>query len=71
MALKITVDREKCVGAAVCVETAPDVFELDDSNKSVVKSTAGDEETILAAAEGCPTEAITVVDEATGKQLFP
>ena len=72
MALKLVVDREKCVGAAACVDIAPEVFELDEFDKSVVKNPAGaDEETILSAAEGCPTEAISVTDEDTGKQLFP
>jgi len=28
-------------------------------------------ERLLAAAQACPSVAITLVDEATGKQLFP
>ena len=72
MALKVIVDREKCVGAAVCVRIAPGVFELDSQNIAVVKGPAGtDEDTVLQAAEGCPVEAITVIDTDTAEQLFP
>ena len=72
MAVKILVDRKRCVTAATCVDIAPEVFELDEFDKAVVKNPTGaDEETILAAAEGCPVEAIYVIDEETGQQLFP
>ncbi len=72
MKLKITVDRNSCIGAASCVAIAPEVFELDDDNKSVViNSNNSDKETILQAAKACPSEAITVVDEQTNSQLYP
>ncbi len=34
---KIVVDRGLCIGAAPCVMTAPDVFDLDEENKAVMK----------------------------------
>ena len=72
MALKIEVDRNKCVGARACVEVASEVFEIDDEDKSVVKNKDGaDRDTILDAAESCPTMAISVWDEETGEQLAP
>jgi ferredoxin len=83
---RITVDRNLCIGAASCVLTAPDVFELDGENKAVLKlkgkkdsgpaslndlEAAGiSEETILAAAQSCPTKAIIIHDE-EGNQLYP
>lgn len=68
---KIYVDRNLCIGAASCVAVAPDVFELDEENKAVVKNPkAADDETILLAAESCPTRAIIVYDE-DGNQIYP
>ncbi len=69
--MKIVVDREKCIGAASCIAVAPDVFELDDENKAVVKNAKGaDDQTILDAAKSCPTEAIIVYDD-NGTQIYP
>ncbi len=71
MALKITVNKGKCISSGDCVETAPAVFQLDGDEKSeVVNPTGAPDATILAAARACPVKAITVVNEA-GEQLFP
>ena len=72
MALKITVNKNRCVSSGDCVETAPAVFQLDDDGKSEVANANGAADaTIVAAARGCPVKAITVVNEGTGEQLFP
>ena len=72
MRLKIIVDRDLCIGAAKCVDAAPKVFRLDEKRKAVVIDPLGnDSDAIQEAAESCPTQAITLVDEETGKQLFP
>jgi len=72
MRLKIIIDRDLCIGAGKCVEAAPKVFRLDDKRKAVVTDPKGnDEEAIQEAAESCPTQAITLIDEETGKQIFP
>ena len=34
--IEITVDRALCIGSGDCVDTAPDVFQLDDEDKAVV-----------------------------------
>ena len=34
--IEITVDRALCIGSGDCVDTAPDVFQLDDEEKAVV-----------------------------------
>ena len=65
--MKITVDRDVCIGAASCVGVAPGVFELDDEYKSVVKDPGGETpETIRQAAAACPVGAITVEEEDEG-----
>ncbi|MGO9449931.1 MAG: ferredoxin [Candidatus Binataceae bacterium] len=72
MALKITVNKTRCISSGDCVETAPAVFQLDDNEKSdVVNATGAPDATIIAAARSCPVKAITVVNEETGEQLFP
>ena len=68
---KIIVDRSLCIGAASCIAVAPGVFELDGENKAVVYNDKGaDDETILLAAQSCPTQAILLFDE-EGNQIFP
>ncbi len=68
---KIVVDRNLCIGNASCVAVASGVFELDGENKAVVYNPKGaDDETILLAAQSCPTQAILVFDE-EGNQIFP
>jgi ferredoxin len=71
MTYKIVIDRIKCQGIGACVAAAPDVFEIDSEGKAVVANSGGqDEDTILAGAEACPLEAISIYDE-NGEQLYP
>jgi ferredoxin len=59
--VRIEIDREKCMGSGNCGFWAPGVFDLDDEGIAyVVDPTAAPEDKILLAAEGCPTQAITV-----------
>lgn len=68
---KIVVDRDLCIGAAPCIAVAASVFELDGENKAVVTdANSVDDETLLMAAESCPTRAILLFDK-EGKQVFP
>ena len=70
--MKITVDRKKCEGYAKCVQAAPKVFRLDKTMVAEVIDAKGEsDEKILLTAKLCPTKAIGVEDEATGKKLFP
>ncbi len=63
MAIRIVIDRERCVGSGNCLYWAPGTFDLGDDGVSVVVDAHGDtEERIRVAAEGCPTRAITVED---------
>lgn len=70
--LKIIVDRDLCIGAAPCVAIAGGVFQLDGEGKAIITDPKGaDDETIKMAAESCPVQAIILVDEKTGDQIFP
>ncbi len=69
---RIIVDRMLCIGAGTCVHVAEKVFQLDAENKAIVVDSEGaDPETILLAAKVCPTLAITIIEEATGRQIWP
>jgi ferredoxin len=62
--IEVTVDRGLCIGSGDCVDTAPDVFQLDDEDKAVVVDPDGAPlDDILTAAGGCPVSAIFVVGE--------
>lgn len=61
MSVKITIDRDKCVGAAACVAIAPEVFQLDDEDKATVIDPEGAPIQDIKEAEArCPTSAISV-----------
>jgi ferredoxin len=68
--VQIRVDRALCIGSGDCVDTAPDVFKLDDEDKAVVIDPHGAPlDDVLEAAGNCPVTAIFVADE-TG-DLYP
>jgi ferredoxin len=70
--LKIEVDRDACIGDGACCADAPNTFELDDEDKAIVSEASTDSrETILEAAQNCPTDAIIVDDKETGERLYP
>ena len=70
--MKITVEREKCEGYGKCVQAAPKVFKLDEKFISVVLDPKGDgDDKILLAAKICPTKAIILEEEGSGKKIFP
>ncbi len=71
MSYSIKILRDLCIGAGTCVADAPKVFELDDEDIAfVLDPSANTEDEVLAAAQGCPTEAIVLYDE-DGDQVFP
>lgn len=63
------IDASSCVAQGDCAELAPEAFEVSD-DLSIVIGEASLEE-LRAAAEACPTGAITVIDEQTGEQVAP
>ncbi len=82
--MRVKVDRDLCIGAASCIALLPEVFELDEEGKAVIKRLAGDKgsdwtdyknlsaeaQMVLEAARSCPTNAIIVEDD-EGKQVYP
>ena len=62
--IQITVDRALCIGSGDCVDTAPDVFQLDAEDKAVVVDPDGASvDDVVTAAGNCPVSAIFVVGE--------
>jgi ferredoxin len=61
----ITVDRNLCTSAGVCVVYAPNTFAQDDEGKSVVLDGELDDiDTVQAAVEACPMQALAIVPAA-------
>jgi ferredoxin len=64
--MKVTVDRVKCTGLGICEAKAPDAFEIDDDGNLVilVDDVPDDQvELMKQAVEGCPTQALRLVQE--------
>jgi ferredoxin len=62
--IHIEVDRALCIGSGDCVDTAPDVFQLDEEDKAVVVDPDGAAvDDVISAASNCPVSAIFVIGE--------
>jgi ferredoxin len=68
MTLVPVVDPTACSAHGDCAVVAPAVFRVDDT---AVVIASGPPDLVMAAAEACPAVAISVIDEATGRQLYP
>ncbi len=61
--MKVSVDREKCMGCGVCESICPEVFQMGDDNiAKVLQDPVPDslEAAAREAAGSCPEEAIEV-----------
>lgn len=68
----VEVDRSLCIGSAQCVHLVPEAFRLDSAMQSHPAGPEADaNERILAAAEGCPVEAIMITLLGSGEPVFP
>lgn len=59
--MRVVIDYAKCIGAAVCADICPEVFEMgDDGLAHVIKEHPGPElhEKVKEAVAECPTGAI-------------
>lgn len=66
---EIRIDRSLCMGSGQCCWYAPNTFDQDDQTIAIVTDPAGDTpEAIQTAVEYCPTQAISIVDGAEGKE---
>ena len=73
---KIIVEPSLCMAFGSCEILAPNVFHIETNKminpKAVVISETADKfESILDAAQTCPTKAIIIIDRYTGNQIFP
>ena len=59
--MKVSVDKQKCIGCGTCIAIAPESFKLGDDGKVQTLEPMGDSEAkVKEAAESCPVSAITV-----------
>ena len=64
VALEISIDRDVCMGSGNCSFWAPGVFDLDDDGIAVVVDpNAQPDDKVILAAQGCPTQAISIVQD--------
>jgi ferredoxin len=68
---RVGVDPKRCQGTGVCAATAPGHFRVVDGRSRPLAELADPADVVLAAAESCPVEAITVHDTETGEVLAP
>jgi ferredoxin len=63
VSLEIVINREVCMGSGNCSFWAPGVFDLDDDGIAIVLDVAAQpEDKVVLAAQGCPTQAISVTN---------
>jgi len=67
MTIEIQVSSARCIASKACTHAAEGVFQVVNGTARVVDPAAAPLADVLAAAESCPTGAITVRDE--GRQL--
>ena len=60
--MKAVVDQDLCTGCELCVETCPEVFEMQEDTAKVKVDKVPDDavDCCKEAAENCPAEAITI-----------
>jgi len=77
--IAIRIDEDVCVANGVCVNLAPAVFQLKKQETPsifaplvyIVDPYGADNDTIIQAAEMCPTAAIIIEDAETGERIHP
>jgi ferredoxin len=62
--MKAIVDKETCTGCGLCIDTCPNVFQMEGDVATVTKTPVPDEDYVSCrdAAEQCPVEAIKIVE---------
>lgn len=64
--MKVAADRDTCIGAGMCVLTAPAVFDQDDDGivaPRVEEVDADNAHVVRQAVELCPSGALRLLDE--------
>jgi ferredoxin len=61
--MRVSADRELCVGSGACEMLAPDVFEVDDDGVvQVLQPEPDDTDAVRQAAQQCPTRALSLAE---------
>lgn len=62
---RVRVDPHLCEGHALCIDTAPEVFDLSDDDIATCVERPADDlwEKVQAAVDACPRGAISVIDD--------
>jgi len=63
--MKIKINQEDCIGCGSCSAVCPDVFDMNQENKAIVKDTDTDygetnQECAKEAADICPVQVIKI-----------
>jgi len=69
MAVRVIIDRRRCIGAGTCITLAPTAFQWrkgDFLKPEVVDLSTVDEDTLREIAIACPTQAIVLEEVAEG-----
>ena len=58
--MKITIDKEKCIGCGSCVAVCDESFEMNNDNKARLKEKGEDAQCVKEAVDICPVQAIEI-----------
>ncbi|WP_026360127.1 ferredoxin [Amycolatopsis nigrescens] len=65
--MNIVVDTQRCAGTGMCAFAAPEIFDVDDEEGTVLvrnpRPDAGQEDAVHEAVQLCPTVAIRLVED--------
>jgi len=63
--MKISINKEHCIGCGLCEELAPHIFEMGDYTAEVLKDITQEEDKqkIRDIIKDCPGEAVTILED--------
>lgn len=69
----VKIIRDLCIGVAACVAVSPKTFSIDNENKAILIEgwEASDPQEILEAAQVCPVDALIIISDEDGRQVWP
>lgn len=64
------VDRSRCYSYGRCLETLPEVFELDEDGTALARPVDVPLQALIEVADTCPLSAISVVEADAGEVVY-